>query len=54
LALLCAAFAADHQALLPRPQEVRYGAGRLAVRGVARLAYSGQVIDEIDGKTLHD
>lgn len=27
--------AADHRALLPRPQEIRYASGSLAVRGVA-------------------
>ncbi len=40
LALLSiAAFAAEHNPLLPRPQKIRYGSGTLAVRGLSvRLA----------------
>lgn len=53
VALLGSASAASHQPLLPRPQEVRYGAGSLPVKGLAiRFAAAPSAEDRFAGEEL--
>ena len=47
LLLLVPALCADHNPLIPRPQQIRYGEGRLALKGVTISFESSPLAEDL-------